>query len=49
MRHFMSDTDPTAPWFDFVAYCRCCESLDRPVSIGGFMRYRAYLREVGIL
>jgi hypothetical protein len=45
----MSDTDPTAPWFDFVSYCRCCESLNRPVSIGGFMRYRAYLREVGIL
>jgi hypothetical protein len=41
--------DPTAPWYEFLSYCRCCESLNRPVRIGGFMRYRAYLKEIGIL
>ncbi len=45
----MSDTDPTAPLYEFLSYCRCCESLDRPVTIGGFMRCRAYLRKIGIL
>jgi hypothetical protein len=45
----MSDTDPTAPWYEFLSYCRCCESLHRPVSIGGFMRYQAYLREIGVI
>ena len=45
----MNDTDPTAPWFEFVSYCRCCESLDRPVSIGGFLRYQNYLKESGVI
>ena len=41
--------DPTTPWFEFLSYCEVCESLDRPIRIGGFMRYRAYLKEIGIL
>lgn len=41
--------DPTTPHYEFNCYVECCKSLDRPVSIGSFMRYRAYLREIGIL
>jgi len=41
--------DPTTPHYEFNCYVECCESLDRPVSIGSFMRYRAYLMEIGIL
>jgi len=28
----MSDTDPTAPWYEFISYCRCCESLGSSYS-----------------
>ena len=45
----MSDTDSTAPWYEFLSYCRCCESLDVPIRIQSFMRYRNYLKEVGVL
>lgn len=41
--------DITTPWFEFLSYVEVCKSLDRPVRIGGFMRYRAYLKEIGIL
>jgi hypothetical protein len=41
--------DPTTPHYEFNCYVECCESLNRPVSIGGFMRYRAYLKEIGII
>jgi hypothetical protein len=47
----MSDIDPTAPWYEFISYCRCCESLNvkgQP-SIGRFLRYRRYLKEVGVI
>lgn len=42
----MSDTDPTAPWFEFVSYVRCCESLGVPVSLQRFMSYQRYYRSV---
>jgi len=45
----MSDTDPTAPWFEFLSYCRCCESLGRPIRLGAFMRYQNYLKEIGVI
>jgi hypothetical protein len=41
--------DPTTPHYEFNCYVEVCKSLDRPVRIGGFMRYRAYLKEIGIL
>ena len=41
--------DQTTPWFEFNCYVECCKSLDRPVRIGGFMRYRNYLKEIGVL
>ena len=45
----MSDTDSSAPWYEFLSYCRCCESLERPIRIQSFMRYQAYLREIGVI
>jgi len=44
----VSDTDPTAPWYEFISYVRCCESLDVPVRLQSFMRYQQYLREIGV-
>jgi len=41
--------DSTTPHYEFNCYVEVCKSLDRPVSIGGFMRYRQYLKEIGIL
>jgi hypothetical protein len=41
--------DPTTPHYEFNCYVECCESLNRPVRIGGFMRYREYLKSIGIL
>lgn len=43
--------DPTTPWFEFLSYCECCVSLgvkDQP-SIGRFIKYRNYLKEIGVL
>lgn len=42
----MSDTDPTAPWYEFISYLRCCESLEVKPSIQRFMRYQSYVREI---
>jgi len=41
--------DPTTPWFEFNSYVECCNSLGRPVRLGGFMRYQAYLKEIGVI
>lgn len=43
--------DPTTPWFEWLSYCECCFSLgvkNQP-HVGRFMRYRDYLKEVGVL
>ena len=45
----MSDTDPTSPWYEFISYCRCCESLGIRIHLQSFMRYQQYLREVGLV
>lgn len=44
----MSDTDPTSPWFEFISYVRCCESLGVTPSIHKFMAYNNYLKRYGI-
>jgi hypothetical protein len=41
--------DPTTPWYEFLSYQECCHSLERPVRVGGFMCYNAYLREIGVI
>jgi hypothetical protein len=45
----MSDTDKTAPWYEFISYIRCCESLGVPASVQRFFGYRRYLKEVGVI
>lgn len=41
--------DPTTPWYEFLSYQECCWSLGRPVRIQSFMRYNAYLKEIGVI
>lgn len=41
--------DPTTPWYEFLSYQECCWSLGRPVRINSFIRYNAYLREIGVI
>ncbi len=43
--------DPTTPWFEWLSYCECCVSLNVPGQphLGRFMRYRQYLKEIGVI
>jgi hypothetical protein len=43
--------DYTTPWAEFLAYAEICHQLNVPnqPSVGRFMRYRNYLKEIGIL
>ena len=41
--------DFTTPWAEFLSYQECCWSLNRPVKLGSFMRYRQYLKESGVI
>jgi hypothetical protein len=41
--------DPTTPWFEFLSYQECCWSLGRPVRVTSFLRYNAYLKEIGVI
>jgi hypothetical protein len=45
----MGDTDPSSVWYEFISYCRCCESLGIIPSVQRFMCYNAYLREIGVI
>lgn len=38
--------DPTTPWYEFCSYIECCRSLKVTPSVGRFMRYNAYYKEV---
>lgn len=43
--------DPTTPWYEFLMYCEICHQLgieDQP-SMNRYMRYRNYLKSVGVL
>ena len=42
----MSDFDPTAPWYEFLSYKFCCESLGVEPTIRRFLRYQNYLKTV---
>ena len=43
--------DETTPWYEWICYCEICYQLDVPgqPSVGRFMRYRNYLKEICIL
>jgi len=45
----VSDTDFTAPWYEFISYIRCCESLGVTPSLQRFMAYQRYLKSIGIV
>jgi hypothetical protein len=40
----MRDFDVTAPWFEFLSYKFCCESLGVEPTIQKFLRYQNYLK-----
>ena len=40
--------DYTTPWFEFLSYQECCYSLGVPCSLGKFLRYHRYLKEVNV-
>ena len=43
--------DPTTPWYEWLCYCEICHQLDvqgQP-NWNRFIRYRNYLKEVGVL
>lgn len=42
----MNDFDKTAPWFEFLSYQFCCESLGVEPTIQKFLRYQNYLKTV---
>jgi hypothetical protein len=42
----MSDTDPTSPWYEFLSYIRCCESLGVKPSLNRFIGYNRYYNSV---
>ena len=42
----MSDTDLTSPWFEFLSYIRCCESLGITPSINRFLSYNRYYQSI---
>ena len=45
------ELDPTTPWYELLCYCEICHQLqvvNQPI-LTRFMRYRKYLKEIGIL
>ena len=44
MKIKMYDFDTTAPWFEFLSYKFCCESLGVEPTIQKFLRYQNYLK-----
>ena len=43
--------DPTTPWYEWLCYCEICHQLNvsNQPQIGRFIKYRAYLKEVGVI
>ena len=40
--------DSTTPWYEFLSYLECCDSLNKTPSVTRFTRYNAYFRKYGI-
>jgi len=38
--------DETTPWYEFLSYQECCNSLGKKVYLTNFLRYHNYLREL---
>lgn len=43
--------DETTPWYEFLSYLDCCQSLNPPgqPNINRFLSYRNYLKSVGVI
>lgn len=43
--------DYTTPWAEWITYCEICHQLDIPgqPNINRYLRYRRYLKEVGVI
>jgi hypothetical protein len=41
--------DPTTPWYEYLSYEEVCNSLNIRPRLGGFMRYNAYLKYIGVI
>lgn len=39
--------DPTTPWYEFLSYLECCNSLEQKPSVGRFVAYNRYFRMHG--
>ena len=42
----MKEFDKTAPWYEFLSYKFCCESLGVEPTIQRFIAYQRYLKTV---
>lgn len=40
--------DPTTPYYEFLSYQECCNSLGIQVRLNSFIRYHNYLKSNGI-
>jgi hypothetical protein len=43
--------DPSTAWYEWNMYVECCNSLSIPgqPSVNRYLKYRQYLKEVGVL
>jgi len=39
--------DPTTPWYEFLSYLECCNSLSIRPSLQKFLRYNQYFKTYG--
>ena len=46
-----STLDSSTAWYEWLTYCEICHQLNVPgqPNITRFLRYRSYLREIGLL
>lgn len=38
--------DPTTPWYEWISYLECCQSLNIKPSMNGFLAYNRYYKSV---
>ena len=38
--------DYSTPWFEWLSYLECCESLNVKPSLNRFLRYNSYYRSI---
>ncbi len=38
--------DPMTPWYEWMSYLECCQSLNIKPSMNGFLAYNRYYKSV---